>query len=93
MGRFTYVVSMPLNGALKNDRHPQSRSLWAQARWVRKTIVDRQSIKYFRTRERIERAAAKAAATEAARRAHLELAQSYAALVQKGQESFPPPTL
>ena len=34
--------------------------------------------------ENIERAAAKAAATEAARRAHLELAQSYAALIQKG---------
>ena len=51
---------------------------------VGKTTVDQQAIEYFRTRERIERAAAKAAATEAARRAHLELAQSYAALVQKG---------
>ena len=46
--------------------------------------MDERSIEYFRTRERIERAAAKAAATEAARRAHLELAQSYAALVHKG---------
>jgi hypothetical protein len=46
--------------------------------------MDQQSVEYFRTRERIERAAAKTAATEAARRAHLELAQSYAALVKKG---------
>jgi hypothetical protein len=68
----------------KKDGHSQCRSLWAQARWVGKTTVNQQSIEYFRTRERIERAAAKAAATEAARRAHLELAESYAALVQKG---------
>jgi hypothetical protein len=42
--------------------------------------MDQQSIDYFRDRERVERAAAKAAATEAARRAHLELAKGYAAL-------------
>ena len=46
--------------------------------------VDQDSIEYFRARERIERAAAKAAVSEAARRAHLELAQGYAALIRKG---------
>ena len=46
--------------------------------------MDQQSVDYFRTRERIEREAAKAAANEAARRAHLELAQGYAALVRDG---------
>ena len=46
--------------------------------------MDQESLDYFRARERIERAAAKAAANEAARRAHLELAQGYAALVRKG---------
>ena len=46
--------------------------------------VDQESIEYFRSRERVERAAAKGAASEAARRAHLELAQGYAALARKG---------
>ena len=46
--------------------------------------MDQQSIDYFRSRERVEREAAKAAANEAARRAHLELAQGYAALARKG---------
>ena len=46
--------------------------------------MDQVSIDYFRTRERIEREAAKAAASEAARRAHLELAEGYAALARKG---------
>jgi len=46
--------------------------------------VDQESIDYFRARERVEREAAKSAASEAARRAHLELAQGYAALVRKG---------
>ncbi len=46
--------------------------------------MDPASIEYFRLRERIERAAAKKAASEAARRAHLELAEGYAALVRKG---------
>ena len=45
--------------------------------------MDQQSVTYFRERERVERAAAKAAATEAARRAHLELANGYAALSAK----------
>ena len=46
--------------------------------------MDQESIDYFRAREHVEREAAKAAATEAARRAHLELAQGYAALARKG---------
>ena len=46
--------------------------------------MDQESIDYCRSRERIEREAAKSAATEAARRAHLELAQGYAALARKG---------
>jgi len=41
---------------------------------------------YFRRRERAERAAAKNAATEAARRIHQELAQGYAALLRKPDE-------
>ncbi len=47
--------------------------------------MDQESLDYFRARERIERAAAKSAATEAARRAHLELAQGYAALVKRAE--------
>ena len=46
--------------------------------------VDQESVDYFRARERVEREAAKLAVTEAARRAHLELAQGYAALARKG---------
>jgi hypothetical protein len=46
--------------------------------------MDQESIEYFRSRELVERAAAKAATTEEARRAHLELAQGYAALARKG---------
>lgn len=49
--------------------------------------MDQESVDYFRARERIERAAAETAATEAARRAHLELAQGYAALVRKGERA------
>lgn len=55
----------------------QARSGWGMAK------VDQQAIEYFRERERIERAAAETAATEGARRAHLELAEGYAALVRK----------
>jgi hypothetical protein len=43
--------------------------------------VDRESVEYFRARERVERDAAANASNEAARRVHLELAQGYAALV------------
>ena len=46
--------------------------------------MDPESVDYFRSRERVEREAAKCAANEASRRAHLELAQGYAALVRKG---------
>jgi plasmid stabilization system protein ParE len=41
---------------------------------------------YYRHRERIERAAAKAAATEAARRIHQQLAQGYAALLRNPRD-------
>jgi hypothetical protein len=40
--------------------------------------MDQLSLEYFKDRELIERAAAAAATSEQARRAHLELAQSYA---------------
>jgi len=43
---------------------------------------DQQSVDYFRRRERAERAAAKNATSDAARRAHQELAQGYAELVR-----------
>jgi hypothetical protein len=43
-------------------------------------MLDQDSLDYFRRRERAERAAAKRAASEAARRVHQELAQSYAQL-------------
>jgi hypothetical protein len=46
---------------------------------------------YFRRRERAERAAAKNAASETARRIHQELAQSYAALVRKPEGMASPP--
>ena len=43
--------------------------------------MDSDSSDYFRRRERAERAAAKVAATAAARRVHQELAQHYATMV------------
>ena len=45
-------------------------------------MVDQQSAEYFRKRERTERAAAQIAASDAARRVHQELAQSYAELLR-----------
>ncbi len=45
-------------------------------------MVDQQSAEYFRKRERAERAAAKVATSDAARRVHQELAQSYAELLR-----------
>ena len=51
---------------------------------VGKFNLDQESLDYFRARERVEREAAKAAASEAVRRAHLQLAEGYAALVKKG---------
>jgi hypothetical protein len=53
------------------------------------TVIDSDSSDYFRRRERAERAAAKIAVTEAARRAHQELAQQYAAM----QRSLSSPSL
>jgi hypothetical protein len=41
---------------------------------------------YFRSRERAERAAAKAAKSAAGRRAHQELAQTYALLARRAHE-------
>jgi hypothetical protein len=49
--------------------------------------LDQESIDYFKLRERIERAAAEAAATDAARLAHLELADGYAALIRKADKT------
>jgi hypothetical protein len=46
------------------------------------TVSDSETAAYFRRRERAERAAAKIAATEAARRVHQELAQRYAAMLR-----------
>jgi len=48
---------------------------------------------YFRRRERAERAAAKNAANETARRIHQELAQGYAALLRNPTEIASPPTM
>lgn len=46
-------------------------------------MLDYESQDYFRRREIAERAAAKNAVTEAARRVHQELAQEYAELIRK----------
>jgi hypothetical protein len=45
-------------------------------------MIDQEAQDYFRRRELAERAAAKNAATDAARRAHQELAQSYSELLR-----------
>jgi hypothetical protein len=45
-------------------------------------MPDQDSRDYFRRREQAERTAAKNAASEAARRAHQELAQGYAQLLR-----------
>lgn len=45
-------------------------------------MINQDSVDYFRRRERVERAAAKKASSEAARRVHQELAQNYAALLR-----------
>lgn len=55
-------------------------------------MLDFESHDYFRRRERAERAAAKNAATEAARRIHQQLAQGYAALLRKPGASPNQPT-
>jgi len=46
-------------------------------------MLDPDSQSYFRRRELAERAAAKRALTDGARRAHQELAQNYAALLRQ----------
>lgn len=46
--------------------------------------LDPDAAEYFRRRERAERAAAKRATSDGARRAHQELAQSYAELLRRG---------
>lgn len=45
-------------------------------------MVDQGGMDYFRWREQAERAAAKNARSEAARRVHQELAQEYAELIR-----------
>ncbi len=45
-------------------------------------MLNHESQEYFRQRERAERAAAKNARTDVARRIHQELAQGYAALLR-----------
>ena len=44
--------------------------------------VDQESLEYFRRRELAERAAAKTATSEVARRVHQELAQHYSELLR-----------
>lgn len=46
-------------------------------------MIDHETADYFRRRELAERAAAKSAPTDAARRAHQQLAQGYAELLRK----------
>ena len=53
-------------------------------------MLNPESQDYFRRRELAERAAAKNAATEAARRVHQELAQSYAALLSTSRNGLQP---
>lgn len=47
-------------------------------------MLDQKSVEYFRRRELAERAATETARTEAARLAHQELADGYAALLRDG---------
>jgi hypothetical protein len=49
----------------------------------RSRVLDHETQDYFRRRELAERAAAKNAVTEAARRVHQELAQEYAELIRR----------
>jgi hypothetical protein len=52
--------------------------------------MNSESQDYFRRRELAERAAAKAAASESARRIHQELAQGYATLLRDPLKTIPP---
>ncbi|WP_156029749.1 hypothetical protein [Sphingomonas sp. URHD0057] len=54
-------------------------------------MLNPESHEYFLRRERAERAAAKNAVTDAARRIHQELAQGYAALLRNPRNIVMPP--
>jgi hypothetical protein len=54
---------------------------------TRAGIMDENSIKYFRERERIEREAASGATCDTARLAHEKLAEGYAALIRNARKS------
>jgi hypothetical protein len=49
--------------------------------------MDQKSLDYFTHRERAERAAAKQATCDAARRVHQQLAVAYAGLVRRNEDS------
>ena len=78
-GPYPRLFHVPLLFASKEK---DNRRRGAAAKWG--WAMDQESIDYFLARERIERAAAKSATTPSARRAHLELAQGYAALARRG---------
>ncbi|HYC95372.1 MAG TPA: hypothetical protein VEB39_06705 [Sphingomicrobium sp.] len=50
-------------------------------------MTDRESIEYFRAREKAERAAAAATTNDIARKLHLKLAEAYAARVREGEQA------
>jgi len=54
-------------------------------------MLNSESHEYFLRRERAERAAAKNAVTDAARRIHQELAQGYATLLRNPRNMVTPP--
>jgi hypothetical protein len=54
-------------------------------------MLDQKSFEYFRRRELAERVAAKSAGSEAARRAHQELAENYAGMLRDVTADAPPP--
>ena len=56
-------------------------------------MINSEAQDYYRRRERIERAAAKSAASDAARRIHQQLAQGYAALLHRTAGKPTPPTM
>lgn len=49
-------------------------------------MLDMESQEYFRRRERVERAAAKSATSEAARRVHQEMAREYSERLQSDSD-------
>jgi len=56
-------------------------------------MLNSESHEYFLRRERAERAAAKNAVTDAARRIHQELAQGYATLLRNPRNIVTPPSV